>query len=127
MSCSLTHFQNLSFHKHFLWLTCSDILMTSFLLHLEYCVQAWGLQHKKDTELLDRVQRRAAKMIRGLEYLCYEERLREPGLFSLDKRRLWGDLIVAFQDLKGVYILEGVQKFVRGVSYRGRGNAFKLR
>ena len=50
-------------------------------------------------------------MIKGLEHLSYEERLREIGLFSLEKRRLWGDLSVAFQYLKGAYEQEGERLF----------------
>ena len=63
--------------------------------HLEYCIQLRGLQLKKDVDLLKRVQWWAMKMIKGLEYLSNGDRLRELGLFSLEKRRLQGELIAA--------------------------------
>jgi len=54
-------------------------------LHLEPCMQFWSLQHKKEMELLEWVQRRALEVIRGLEHLHYKDVLRELGLFSLEK------------------------------------------
>ena len=54
-------------------------------LHLEYSVQFWGLKHKKDTELLEWVQRRTTKMIPGFQHFPYMDRLRELGLISMEK------------------------------------------
>ena len=69
---------------------------------------------------------RAMKMIKGLGHLSCEERLRLLGLFSLEKRRLWGDVTAAFQCLKRAYRQEEDQLFTWSDSDRTRGNGFKL-
>jgi len=50
----------------------------------------------------------------------------ELGLFNQEKRRLWGDLIMAFQYLEGAYHQKGGQHFTKSDSGMTRGNGFKL-
>ena len=69
--------------------------------YLEYCNQMQRPQYRRDIDLLECIQRRATKMIERMEHLPCKAKLRELGLFSLEKRRLWGGLVVAFQYLKG--------------------------
>ena len=58
--------------------------------HLEYCVHFWAPPFTRDRDLLEGIQQRATKMIKGLELLLYEERLSNLYVFRLGKRRLRG-------------------------------------
>lgn len=80
------------------------------VFHMEYCIQPWGPKHRKDMDLLGKVQSRATEVIRGLKHLSYEERLRKLGMFSLRQRRFWEKCRAAFQYLMGVDKKAGEEK-----------------
>lgn len=79
------------------------------------------MQHSKDVKVLERAQRRAMKMTRWLKHLSHGDSLKELDLFSLEKRKLWGDLVMAFQYLKGNYRWEGNKLFTLVDNYRTKG------
>ena len=66
--------------------------------HLEYCIQAY---RKKDIDKLERIQRRATKMIPQLRDLSYESHLLQCGLTTLETKRLRGDQIEVFKIVNG--------------------------
>ena len=91
--------------------------------HLEYCIQAWRLFLVKDVDLLERVQRRATKLVHSIKSRPYDERLRLLGLTTLELRQTRGDMIETFKIIKG---LEDIDKFFTLSSSVTRGHALKL-
>jgi len=114
------------------WASCPEEVILPLCsalvrLHLEPCVQIWSPPAQERHGPAGAGPGEATKMIRGRESLCYEERLRELGLFSLEKRRLRGDLIAAFQYLKGAYRKDGENLFNCAGCDRTRSNVIKVR
>ena len=93
--------------------------------HLEYCIQAWRPYRKKDIDTLERIQRRATKMIPELRDLSYEERLKECGLTTLETRRLRGDQIEVFKILNGYENIDRNMFFSLKKDSRTRGKISK--
>ena len=94
--------------------------------HLEYCIQAWRPYRKKDIDTLERIQRRATKMIPELRDLSYEERLKECGLTTLETRRLRGDQIEVFKMLNGYENIDRNMFFSLKKDSRTKGHEVKL-
>ena len=105
--------------------TFSIIYTTYIRPHLEYCIQAWAPYYAKDILLLEKVQRRATTLVWGLKDLSYEERLERLKLFSLEERRLRGDLIQTFKLLTGKENVDYEILFNRSTNHL-RGHSFKL-
>ena len=96
--------------------------------HLEYCVQFWSPYSKQDILLLEKIQKRATKMIPQLSHLAYEDRLRELDMFTLRSRRTRGDMIQVFKMFKGIDNLDATKFFsCYSPTYVTRGHALKLK
>ena len=94
--------------------------------HLEYCIQAWNPHLRQDIELLEKVQHRATKMIKGYQRLSYEERLIKCGLTTLEKRRVRGDLIETYKLITGKEAISRERFFKLVGNRRTRGHDLKL-
>jgi len=118
------------------WQVMLQLFRTLFRPQFEYCVQFWSPHYQKDVETLERAQKRFTRMLPGLDGLGSEESLGKLGLFSLERRRLRGDLIevtkLSVNDSRSLFprvemsITRGHWFKVKGGKFKGdvRGNCF---
>ena len=81
--------------------------------HVEYCIQAFRPYRRKDIDELERIQRRATKIIPELRDLSYESRLLQCGLTTLETRRLRGDQIEVFKIVNGYEVVDMRNRFFK--------------
>ena len=94
--------------------------------HLEYAVSVWSPRYKKDIEIIEKVQRRATKLVRGCKGKPYKDRLRYLNLPTLKYRRLRGDMLETYKILNDVYDSEAAPLLELSSARMTRGNDKKL-
>ena len=95
--------------------------------HLEYCVQFWSPHLRKDVLAMEGVQQRFTRLIPGMAGMTYEERLGRLGLYSLEFRRMRGDLIETYKILAGLDRLDSERMFPMAGEPRTRGHSLRIR
>ncbi|XP_055495534.1 uncharacterized protein LOC129699607 [Leucoraja erinacea] len=106
------------------WEVMLQLYKTSVRLHLEYCVQFWAPCYRKDIVKLERVQKRFMRMLPGLEGVIYRERLSRLRLYSLERRRLRGDLIEVYKIMRAIDLLLIGESRARGHRFKVKGKRF---
>lgn len=131
------HCQQLAFKAHaligLLYRSFGRMEIVPFLLiyralvrpALEYASQAWSPYRRGDIDLLERVQRRATRLVIGTDGLSYEDRLRLLKLQTLETRRLRADLILVYRMFHGLIAYDWRRLFSLSTN-RLRGHEFKL-
>ena len=94
--------------------------------HFEYCIQVLAPYFKKDIDVLEKVQRRATKLVWCTKNLSYEQRLEYLGLYSLSRRRQRGDLIETYKILRNIEDIDYRKFFIRADTVQLRGHNYKL-
>jgi len=94
--------------------------------HLEYCSPAWSPHYQKDKQLLEKVQHRFTRLFPDLRSLCYQDRLKRLGLWSLEERRNRADLLEVFKLKAGLTNISLQTFFDRIVDSKTRGHSWKI-